>query len=239
MNKIFFTFIAALIVITMSQCKRTSDYYYADFLNKAENAKPGSVDSLQILPGHNRAILRFIVGPDRRVNRIKVSYNSSLSAEISTAFFDVVASDYGNYKEVQIDNLPEATLIANVLSFDNKGDSSNIATTTGLVYGNRYITSLYNRIYLRTSTVGTDKYLDFQNESRKPQDSTVFYTMLKTILTYPRIDGTTATIEFTPYSNSIPVPDIATTGTITHYSVFKPVEEAIDVFQSAPVSINF
>ncbi len=239
MKKIFLSSIAVVLLLILLRCGKSSDYYSSPFLNEAELAKPGMVDSLQILPGKNRAVLKFIVGPDRRVTKLKISHNSSLSSVVTNTIVDVNARDYGNYKEVPINNLPEATLIVRIVSFDSKGDSSNVVTGTGFIYGERYLSSLYNRIYLNTTTVNAVKQLNFQNESNKPRDATVFYTLQKTIVTYSNTLGATSTVEISPFLNEMKVPDIAATGTISHYSSFKPTENSIDTFTSAPITINF
>jgi len=239
MRKICFLVIALCVLLIFNKCGKPDDFYSADFLNAAELAKPGKVDSLQILPGRNRAILKFIVAPDRRVNKLKIAYSSSLSAQVNTTMADIAAGEYGNYKEVAISNLPEATLLVNITSYDSKGDSSNTVTGSGFIYGDRYNSSLYNRIYQNITTINGVKQLNFQNESAKPRDTTVFYTLQKTIVTYSKAGGGMATIEVSPFANEVKVPDIATTGTIRHYSIFKPVVQAIDIFQSAEVTVSF
>lgn len=239
MRKIFFLSIALCVLLILNNCGKPDDYYSADFLNDAELAKPGKVDSLQILPGRNRAILKFIVAPDRRVNKLKIAYSSSLSAQVNTTMVDIAAGEYGNYKEVEVNNLPEATLLVTITSYDSKGDSSNTVTGSGFIYGDRYNSSLYNRIYQNITTINGVKQLNFQNESAKPRDTTVFYTLRKTIVTYSKAGGGTATVEVSPFANDVKVPDIATMGTIRHYSIFKPVVQAIDIFQSAEVTVNY
>lgn len=239
MRKIFFTGILFIILYLASMCNKPSNYYSAPFLNNAETAKPGRVDSLTILPGRNRALLRFIVSPDRRVTKVRISYSSSLSPDVKTSFVTITDQDYGSRKEVAIDNLPEATLIANVVSFSNNGDSSTVAQVAGTIYGDRYIASLYNRVYQNMTTVSGVKYMNFINESAKPQDSTVFYPLQKTVVTYPKASGGTNTFQISAFTNSVPVPDIAATGTIKLYSLFKPVQSSIDIFQSATLSVNF
>lgn len=228
-----------IIGISITQCTKPSDHYYADFLKAAEIAKPGRVDSLELIPGLNRAILRFRVGPDRRVNKLRVSFTSSLSADITTRFVEITQSDYSSIKEIVMEQLPEATLMANIVSFDAKGDSSTAVQVTGYIYGERYIASLYNRIYQNITTVAGVKQLNFQPESGKPQDSTVFYTLQRTHISYPKIGGGVGMVDISPYTNSVKVPDLATTGTITHYATFKPVRQSIDLFAAPIVSITF
>ena len=232
------TLILGLSII-ISCSNKSSDYYYKGFLDQAELAKPGRVDSLQILPGKNRSIIRFKVGPDRRINKIRISYSSSISADVTTTIADITGTDYGNYKDVQVNNLPEATLMVKVVSFDTKGDSSIPVQATSLVYGDRYISSLYNRVLQNITTVNGVRQLNILNESGKPQDPNVFYTMQRTVITYPSTSGTNKTITITPYINALPLPDLATTGVITQYSVFKPVVYALDEFQSVPANFNF
>lgn len=173
------------------------------------------------------------------MNKLRVSYSTSLSSEITNLFATIGDQDYGNSKTITIDNLPEATLLAKVVTFDTKGDSSNTVESSSRIYGDRYISSLYNRIIQNITIVTGTRQINLLNESGKPQDSTVFYTLQRTILTYPKLTGGTGTTTVSPYVNTIPIPDLATSGIISHYSVFKPLDRAIDEFSSATTSFNY
>ncbi|MGJ7031202.1 DUF4998 domain-containing protein [Niabella hirudinis] len=228
-----------MIAVFFFSCDKKADSSYAKYLNAAEIAKPGKVDSMEILPGYNRALIKFKVSPDRRVNKIKIDYYTSISYLINTKTIDVTETDFGKFKELLIDNLPEANLFVNIVTYSAAGDSSSVSDGVGAVYGNRYASLVANRIFSNITTTDGIKSINFAGEQSRPRDSTLFYPLQKTVLTYPTILGDTNTIEFSPHTNTIPVPDIADSGTITHYSVYKPTSNAIDVFKSSGVSVTF
>ncbi|MCH5597872.1 DUF4998 domain-containing protein [Niabella ginsengisoli] len=239
MKKIIFFLSIVSCIVVLSGCEKGSDYYYAKYLNEAEIAKPGKVDSIQILPGDNRALLRFRVGPDRRVTKLKVAYNTSLSNSINTKFIDLSGADYGSFSEVEIADIPEATLFVEVVSYNQAGDSSTTAPVVSTIYGERYRSVLANRIFENISTVNGNKRINFLEESNKPRDATIFYPLQKTIVTYPLASGGTKTVELLLHSNFIVASDIAASGEITHYSIYKPVPESIDVFNSNTATVTF
>ncbi|WP_346236891.1 DUF4998 domain-containing protein [Niabella insulamsoli] len=229
----------ALTMLGLTKCKKPADYYSAGYLNKAENAKPGQVDSLQILAGYNKARIRFKASPDRRVKQVKVFYNTSLSALVKDTTINLSDADYGNYVSVDIPNVPEATAFVRVVGLDEKGDVSNGVEAVGTIYGEKYISSLSNRIYRNITTVDGVKQINFQNESGKPRDTTVFYTLQRTVVTYPTTTGEFATVQLSPFSNAVAAPDMAGSGTISHYSEYKPAEDVIDIFKAATVTVEF
>lgn len=214
----------------LSGCGRSSDHYYKDFLDQAETAKPGMVDSLQVLPGNNRAILKFIVGPDRRVKKLAVTYSTSLSAEISEIDIDVQEQDYGKLKEVLIEDLAEATLLTAVSSVSQIGETSNVAEASARIYGPRYISTLSNRIFDQFTTKDGVRTMHFLQESGLPQDPTVFTSMQRTEIVYPISATDSATIVISPYVREVELLDIVDAGTLKFRTIYKPVESSIDDF---------
>lgn len=238
MKKVYISTMILLALWSLTGCdKKSSDHYYEQYLKDAELAKPAQVDSLQILPGNYRVALKFKVGGDRRINKLRVQYNTSLSSELSTVEATITDEDYGNYKEILISNIPEATLFARATTFEKKGDSSNVVQAVGVVYGDRYRASLGNRIFQNISSTSEGVKVDLLPESGAPQDTTggVFYTLQKTIITYQKISGDTGTREISPYTNTATFPDMELTGSFTHRSVYKPTKDAIDNFYSDEV----
>lgn len=231
--------IMVALLFGLSSCGKSSDYYYKDFLDQAEIAKPGKVDSLQLLPGANRAILRFIVGPDRRVNRLLVSYNTSLSAEVSEITVNITEQDYANYKEVLIEGLPEATLIANVATFSETGAASNLAETSARIYGLQYVSTLGNRIFEQFTTDEEVKQINFLQESGLPQNPDVFTTMQHTEIVYPISATDSATLVISPYERVAALPNIVSTGSLKFRTSYKPVENALDSFYGPWREIDF
>lgn len=231
--------IMVALLFGLSSCGKSSDYYYKDFLDQAEIAKPGKVDSLQLLPGANRAILRFIVGPDRRVNRLLISYNTSLSAEVSEIAVDIGEQDYANYKEVLIEGLPESTLITNVSSLSATGDVSNLAETSARIYGPQYVSTLGNRIFDRFTTDGDVRQINFLQESGLPQNPNVFTPMQHTEIVYPINATDSVTLVISPYERVEALPNIVITGSLKFRTSYKPVENALDSFYGPWREIDF
>lgn len=239
-NKIIFLPAICAIMLLIGGCEKKADYYYAKYLDEAEVALPAKVDSLQILPGFYRAKLKYKVAPDKRVKKIRISYGTSVSAAIITSYTDVAEGDYGKFKEIELKDLPEATLLANVVTFSVYGDSSNTTYAVGSIYGERYRSVLGNRIFSKVGSKDGKKGIFFLEEKGKPvEESRVFYPLQNTIITYPLAAGGTKTIELSLYKDFIETIGIAGSGTIKHYSNYKPTENSIDVFKSNEVTVTF
>lgn len=238
MKNLIISFALGILLCVMASCERQSNSFYQEFLDEAELAKPGKVDSLRIFPGHYRAQIRFRVSPDKRINRVKIRYSTALSSETSELNLDISADEHGRFKLVDVDEIPESTLLVNAIAFSNGGDSSNVVSANARIYGSRYISTLNNRIFSSFSLVNGVRQINFAAE-RLPTDQTLFRVMQYTELEYPTTTGEIRSITFTPYQLGVPLPNLRSNGTLRYRTLYKPESTAIDLFQGSWTSRSF
>lgn len=241
--KRLFLITAVVLFIAMNSCQKSSDYYYRDYLDNAEIAKSGKVDSLSIKPGKYRAKVSFIAPPDRRVKKVIINYRTNISDLVKEIEFELTEEDYGKIKEITLMNLPEATLIVSATCIITDDNISNIATAIGRVYGDKYESTLANRLFgeLREDEEDEDDevlYLDFLRESGLPRDQNLFIPMQYTEVIYPDFDGDSLRVTVTPYINTVTLQNIDYEGTFKFRTYYKPTENSIDSFYSKWTEVN-
>jgi len=239
MRKILNYIIVAIGIVFMAHSCKPSDYYYADYLKNGEIYYPGRVDSLSIIPGNQRAILRFRATTDPKVNSVKVYLRSSLSPAAEIKSYAIEANEHGKIKLIVLEGLSEATYTANVHSFTSQGDSSRAVTTSQFIYGQSYIRTLVNRSFLKfDKTNANEHFLVLARESNLPRQGT-FYPMQFTEVTYLNNAGDSTTVRITPYEDFASLKNIASPSTIKYRTLYKPVLASIDYFYTAFTEQNY
>lgn len=210
-------------------CK-PADHYYGEYLSNGEIYYPGRIDSLSIIPGNQRALLRFRATTDPKVNTVKIYLRSSLSPKAEIISAPIESGEHGNIKIVNLDNLSEATYTANVFSFTAAGDSSRLVTASQFVYGQSYIRTLVNRSFTRFDKSNpTNPFLVFVRENNLPREGN-FFPMQMTEVTYLRNTGDSATVRITPYQDFAQLTNIKSPSTVKYRTVYKPIPTSIDFF---------
>lgn len=224
--------IAFGIILFLYSCK-PSDYYYGEYLKNGEVYYPGRVDSLSIIPGNQRAILRFRTTTDPKVSCVKVYLRSSLSPIAEVKTYPIATNEHGKIKQIALESLSEATYTANVYSFTAEGDSSRSVTSSQFIYGQSYIRTLVNRSFVKfDKTDANEHFLVLARESNLPRQGT-FYPMQYTEVTYLNNSGDSTTVNITPYEDFASLKNIANSSTVKYRTVYKPIQSSIDYFYSA------
>lgn len=224
-------YITAVLFISFNivSCK-PADYWYGEYLENGEIYYPGRIDSLTIIPGNQRAQLRFRITTDPKITNLKIYLRNSLSANQEHYEFDVQAGDHGQLASIQLDDLSEATYTATVFSFTAEGDSSRAVTAAQFIYGISYINTLTNRPFLRIDTTDpTTPFFVFSREPNLPREG-VFYPMQFTEIEYTSQTGETKVIRATPYEEFIDIADVAIPSTIRYRTAYKPIVTSLDTF---------
>ncbi len=236
-KKIFSGIVTALIIFA-NACK-PADYYYGEYLENGEVYYPGRVDSLSIIPGNERAQLRFRATTDPKVNQVKVYLRSSLSPKPDVLSFPINVGEHGKFKMIDLNNLSEATYTANVYSFSSEKDSSRVVSASQFIYGKSYINTLVNRSFSKFDLTAPSKpYLVFARENNLPKEGS-FYHMQFTEVTYLSNKGDSTKVQVTPYHDYVELVDIAKPSTLKYRTFYKPVQTSIDYFTTAFEDIEF
>ena len=240
MKQSFYKNIIILIISigTVIACK-PSDYYYADYLKEGEIYYPGRIDSLSIIPGNQRATLRFRVSTDPKINAVKVYLRNSLSALETVYEFPISSGEHGDFKLIDLDGLKEATYTANVYSVANTGDSSRSVSASQFVYGEAYTRTLVNRLYSKIDKSNADEhFVVFNRESNLPKEGT-FFPMQFTEVVYTTGSGQVKTVKITPYTDYASLLGIASSTTIKYRTAYKPIEKSLDYFYTDYAEIEY
>lgn len=239
MRKVLNYILAGLGIIFLAYSCKPSDYYYGEYLKNGEIYYPGRVDSLSIIPGNQRAILRFRATTDPKVNSVKVYLRSSLSPIAEIKSYPIEANEHGKIKTIALEQLFEATYTANIHSFTSQGDSSRAVTTSQFIYGQSYIRTLVNRSFLKFDrTNSNEHFLVLARESNLPRQGT-FYPMQFTEVSYLNNSGDSTTVRITPYEDFVSLKNIASPSTVRYRTVYKPVLASIDYFYTAFTEQNY
>lgn len=233
MKKILNYMLIVLGTVLLTYSCKPSDYYYGEYLKNGEIYYPGRVDSLSIIPGNQRGILRFKVTTDPKVNSVRVYLRSSLSPTAEVKNYPIEASEHGKIKLITLDGLSEATYTANVYSFTNQGDSSRSVASSQFIYGQSYIRTLVNRSFSKFDKANANEhFLVLARENNLPRQGT-FYPMQFTEVTYRNNSGDSTTVRITPYEDFASLKNIASPSTVKYRTVYKPVQASIDYFYTA------
>ncbi len=231
------TLYVLFIMIFTYSCK-PADYWYGEYAANGEIYYPGRIDSLSILPGNKRGMLRLRVSTDPQTSSLKVYLRNSLSSAYTVASYPIESGEHGMIKQIPIDNLVESTYTANVYSFTDKGDSSRAVTASQFIYGTSYNNTLINRTASSIDkTKPTQIIIIFDKESNLPREGT-FYPMQYTEVRYLTNTGDSTTVKLTPWEFSVPVPDIKNPSDISYRTAYKPVISSLDYFYTGYKTIQ-
>jgi hypothetical protein len=211
-----FIIIAACSIIACSKMEDT----YADFIKDGEIVYTGRVDSLKIFPGRNRIKLSWQLISDQKITRCKVFWNDGADMmEIPvqrTSGVDTI--------NILLTGMPERTYTFDVYTYDNDGHSSIKEDTIGVVYGDVYAGSLFNRPLKTVSFSADTARLEWAGASAQNVSVELKYTdalNVERTIVVPRADSKTNLPKFKKGSS------------FQYRSLYLPEKTAIDTFFTA------
>jgi hypothetical protein len=114
---------------------------YKEFIKDGPIIYTGRVDSVNIYPGNNRILLTMLLLSDPKITKVKVFWNDKHDSAVQ----NIVRSVGVDTVRFMLTNMPEGTQNFNLYTYDDNGHSSIRVDTTGIVYGQTYISTLFNR----------------------------------------------------------------------------------------------
>jgi hypothetical protein len=141
-----------VLLCNIISCSKMDDTY-RDFIKNGEIIYPGQPEKLQTYSGNRRIDLSMLLTSDPKITKVKVFWNNGLdSAEKAvqrTSGVDTV--------RFSLNNIPEGTYTFNVYTYDKDGNRSVKSDIIGNVFGEKYISSLYNRTLNSATYIGGSK----------------------------------------------------------------------------------
>lgn len=207
-----------VLLLLLSACSKMDDTY-KKFIEKGEIIYAGAVDSVKVFPGRNRLQLSWLLS-DPQVTNAKIYWNNKGDS------LDVVVKRVNEIDTVNVvlSPLPEGAYAFDIYTFDDKGNKSIRVSTTGQVYGDRYVSSLLPRP-VKSALYANGKVAITWGSA----DSHVTSTLLR----YTDADGTEQRV-------TVPVDSVNTTlsnfnfttPSLEYSTTYKPDTTAIDLFNT-------
>lgn len=222
-NKII-TVCFLVITTVFWSCSETETY--KSFVKDGEISYTGKMDSLKILPGKNRVLLKGLIISDPKVSEVRAYWNNKKDSVV----FPINRTQGTNTVSEFISNLTENIYNFEVRTFDNEGNKSISQTKTVKVYGERYQNSLYNRPISKMSLVGNNLTLIFGG-----MDLTTGVT--KSEIEYTNTSGVTSTKVINITESTLIIADFKVGTSFKYRTMFLPETTAIDNFYTDYQSI--
>lgn len=145
-------FLMLLLGGSVLSCSKMDDTY-RDFIKDGEIIYPGKPESLQTFPGNNRIDVSMLLTSDPKITKVKVFWNNGLDSTEKA----VQRSSGVDTVRISLANIPEGTYTFEIYTYDKDGHRSVKSDVIGNVFGERYISSLYNRTLNSIRYVGDSK----------------------------------------------------------------------------------
>ena len=204
------------------------DSTYRDFIKDGVITYTGKADSIQVYAGYERIKLSWLLMADPRIVKCKVYWNNKAdSVEIPvqrTSGVDTI--------DIVIDHINEGLYEFEIVTYDNKGNSSVGVVKSGTVYGNNYKDLLVARrieaaSYNNTTGSATITWApSVTNTAKINQD-------VGTELTYIDKNGIDKTLLVPKEVNSVILPDYTVGGSMQYRTGYLPDSTAIDTLYTA------
>lgn len=200
-------------------CSKMEDTYN-EFTKGGEMVYTGRADSLKVFPGRNRIGLSWLLLSDPSITQCKVFWNDgadSLAIPVQrTSGVDTV--------RIMLTNMAEKTYTFDIYTYDGLGHSSVEVDTIGIVYGDYYAGSLFNRPV---------KSIAFSADSARLEWSGASSQCIGVEIRYTDKDGGLRAAWVAPADKQTKLPAYKKGNSFEYRSLYLPVKTAIDTFYTA------
>ena len=200
-------------------CTKMEDTY-KEFVQNGEIIYTGRVDSVKTYPGNNRIALTMLLLSDPKIIKVKVLWNNKADSAVK----DVVRTTGVDTVKFMLTNMPEGTYAFEIYTYDNQGHSSIKTEAIGIVYGQNYVNSLFNRPLKSMIYAASKATLKWYGPSAQTVGQQINYTdsfnVAKDVFV-PKADTMTVLTNFKKGA------------TFQYRTLYLPAVNAIDTFYSA------
>ncbi|MCG9972842.1 DUF4998 domain-containing protein [Christiangramia crocea] len=193
-----------------------------DYLKYVENGETlylAKVDSLEVFPGKNRVKIEGLIIGDPKVSEVRVYWNGQKDSVV----VPIERTQGTDMFSKVIDGLEENVYNFQFRTFDDQGHKSIMESVTAEVYGDRYITTLFNRPIEKSVLIENDLAINFaaMDLSSGVIGSEVKYTTTAGTQNSVFLDIDDSVLDISDYENG---------STFSYRTAFLPIETAIDTF---------
>ena len=213
MKKYLLIIIATCSIMACSKMEDT----YADFIKDGEIVYTGRVDSLKVFPGMNRIKLSWLLISDPKITRCKVFWNDG------TDVLDIPVQRKAGIDTitVMLNSMAERTYTFEVYTYDDDGHSSIKSDTIGVVYGDVYAGSLFNRPL---------KTIAFSSDTARLEWAGASAQSVSVQLKYTDLSNTERTIVVPRSESKTNLPKFKKGNSFQYRTLYLPEKNAIDTF---------
>ncbi|MXV16459.1 DUF4998 domain-containing protein [Hufsiella ginkgonis] len=216
-NKVL-VFLLVILMAGITSCTKMDDF--KKYVKDGEISYTGRVDSLKILPGRNRVLVKGLFISDPKVTTCKIYWNSRKDSLV----VPVVRTTKTDTLKQLIPNLQEGTYNFEVITYDKLKNASIVVRATANVYGDRYAASLINK---PTADVElADNGTTTINWGGLDKTGGAQFTRL----TYTLTSNATGTVKVLPAAEQTLLPNYKYGSTFRYRTAYLPDTASIDTF---------
>jgi hypothetical protein len=134
--KSIFCVLAAVFFAGLYSCSKMDEY--KKYEKDGEIQYPGIFDSLNVIPGRNRALITGILISDPKVEKYRIFWNGGLDS------LEATLKRTGSVDSLSqiVDGLPEGPITFEIRTYDGDGNESIPMTVSGIIYGDNFQSSI-------------------------------------------------------------------------------------------------
>ena len=217
-------YIAMLVVVSLINGCSKFDAYKDKYLQAGSISYPGIIDSVTVLSGKNRAMLKGLIVADPKLVKYRVFWNSRNDSIEGLLHPSGKVDTF----KATINNLAEGVLSFEIRTYDKDGNISVPVTATGNVYGDIYQSSLTTRGITKAEVQPDNSALI--NWADVNADGGVIGMQVK-FTDNSGINHDTL-LQSTATGLSSTLPDFKSGTSLNYRTAFLPTKTAIDTFYS-------
>jgi len=209
----------------ISSCSKMDDY--KKFLANGEISYTGKLDSIKIMSGNSRVLLKGLFLSDPKITQCKVYWNNMADSVI----IPVTRKNAVDSLSFSINNMKEGIQNFTIYTVDNIGNKSIPVYKTGRVYGSRYQSSLSNRVVSSALTLQNgDTRIIFEGMDR-------LTGVFATDVTYTNNANLVKTMRVSINTDTAVIKNFKLSSNINYRTLFLPDTVSIDTFKSDIASL--
>jgi len=214
--------LSALLLATIASCTKMD--VYKDFTNGGEISYTGKLDSVKILSGRYRVLLKGLFIADPKVTKCVVYWNNMKDSVVIPVTRTAQVDTLSQF----IEDIEEGVQSFVIYTYDADGNRSIAVNKTGRIYGDRYQGTLSNRgINAAVTSQAGITSIEWGTMDRL---SGVFASEV----IYKNTSNEDVTVRVPIESNNTVLSDFKTSSTIKYRTLFLPNDTAsVDTFYTS------
>lgn len=215
-NKIHVT-MGLICAIFIAACSKMDDPT-KEYTKNGEIIYSTRTDSLKAFSGNQRIKLTWLLPANHSATKAVVYWNGKLQSRE----LPLVKTVNNNYETI-LENMPEASYLFSVYTYDKNGNASVKSEAGSVAYGERYRQGLLNRVYIKLSKVSGALLINWGLAENSQKAVEVEYT---------NTSGNRVTVKSVPENNATTISNVNFTLPIRYRTIYNPELKSIDDFAS-------